>query len=145
MSGPRDVSRRLTLPAACYVAAVGLCAAWGFAVGSPWPVVLAAAAAVPASLVAAPLYYVMYGLLALVPGANPSSSAGSGSSSAAGGTDSSYVTGEPAAWFTVTTHTLGVVTLMLAATTDVLLVRALVARHRTGSARLGGGPPGQPV
>lgn len=82
----------------------------------------------PASTVALPGYYIVYGVLALVPGANPDSNAGSESVSP-DGTVISIVTGEPAAWFTVTTALLGILALTLAAVLNVVLLRALAARR----------------
>jgi hypothetical protein len=103
----------------------------GFVQGSPRPIVLAAALALPASIVAVPCYYLVYGLLALVTGANPSSSSGSGSGSAAGPGDSTTVTTDDlATWFAVTTHVLGVLALTVAAAVNVLLVRAVMSRRQ---------------
>jgi hypothetical protein len=80
------------------------------------------------------LIYVVYGVLALIPGANPSSSTGSSSSDAYGSTLTTVTTGTPAAWFTVTTHVLGILALTAAAFLNVLLFRALAARRRRKSA-----------
>ncbi len=115
--------------AAAYVCVVGVLAAVGFVGGSSWPILLAAALTVPASLVAVPGYYLAYGLLALVPGANPSSSSGSGGVAADGTVLSSTITGSPAGWFTLTTHLLGILALVVAAWLDVLLVRTVRARR----------------
>jgi hypothetical protein len=93
--------------------------------------VLAAVLALPASIVAVPCYYLVYGLLALVIGANPSSSSGSGSGSSAPGGGSTTVTADdPATWFAVTAHVLGVLGLVVAAALNVLVVRALLSRRR---------------
>lgn len=112
-----------------YVLAVAVTTAIGFVVGSPVPILLAAAAALPASVVTMPLFYVVSGLLGLVPGANPSSSSGSGSSTA-GGSVTTHETGTAADWYTITTHVVGVLALALAAAVNVLLVRRLLARRR---------------
>jgi hypothetical protein len=118
-----------------YVLAVAAAATVGFVTGSPVPILLAAAATLPASLLSMPLFYLAYGLLALVPGANPSSSSGSGSGTV-DGVVTSHTTGDPAAWFTVTTHVAGVLLLAAGAVADVVLVRALAAgRRRRGSPR----------
>jgi hypothetical protein len=117
-----------------YVLAVAVTATVGFVTGSPVPVLLAAAATLPAGLLSMPAYYLVYGLLALVPGANPSSSSGSGSSTA-DGVVTSHTTGDPAAWFTVTTHAAGVLLLAAGAVADVVLVRSVVARRRRGVTR----------
>jgi hypothetical protein len=126
---------RPTAGATGYVLAVAAAATVGFVTGSPVPILLAAAATLPASLLSMPLFYLAYGLLALVPGANPSSSSGSGSGTA-DGVVTSHTTGDPAAWFTVTTHVAGVLLLAAGAVADVVLVRALAAgRRRRGSPR----------
>lgn len=109
--------------------AVALIAAAGFTQQSPWPILLAALLAFPASMVAVPCYYFAYGVLALVPGANPSSSSGF-ETVAADGTITSVVTGMPAGWFTITTFVLGILALTVAAIVNVLLLRTLAARKR---------------
>jgi hypothetical protein len=114
-----------------YVVAIALIAAAGFIVGSPWLIVLAAVLALPASIVAMPGYYFIYGLLALVPGANPASGSGSQVVAPDGTVISSSVTGQPATWFTIATAAIGVLALTIAACLNVLAVRALVA-HRQG-------------
>ncbi|MBE3074963.1 MAG: hypothetical protein IMZ75_08450 [Actinobacteria bacterium] len=114
-----------------YVAAVSLIAAVGFAEQSPWPILFAALLAVPASMVALPCYYLAYGFLALVPGANPSSNSGSATFAPDGRLLTSVSTGMPAAWFTITTFVLGILALTVAAFANVLLLRALAARRRS--------------
>jgi len=109
---PGVASVRLTVRSLIYVVAVAVIAALGFTEQSPWPILLAALLAVPSSIVAVPCYYLAYGFLALIPGANPSSSSGT-----------------PAAWFTVTTFVLGILALTVAAFANVLLLRALAARR----------------
>ena len=125
-------SARPTWRSTIYLAAVAGLATAGFVSGSPGPIVLAAVLALPASIVAVPCYYVVYGLLALVTGANPSSSSGSGSgSSATADGASTTVTGDDTAtWFAVTTHVLGVLALVAAAALNVLLVQAVLSRRR---------------
>ena len=113
-----------------YVVAVTLLAAVGFGGESPWPILLAAVIALPASIVALPSYYVVYGVLALIPGANPSSGSGALTSTADGRILTSVITGTPAGWFTITTQVLGILALSLAAVVNVLLLRALAARRR---------------
>ena len=124
----RDV--RLTWRYWIYVAAVASIAAVGFMEGSPWPILIAALLAIPLSFVALPCYYVAYGLLSLVPGANPSSNSGSEGVTADGHALPSVSTGMPAAWFTTTTHVMGVLALTVAAIVNVLLLQALAARRR---------------
>ena len=116
-----------------YVLAVAATAALGFVIGSPVPVLLAAAATLPASVVTMPLFYVVTGLLGLVPGANPSSSSGSGSGTV-DGTATTHETGAAATWWTVSTHVVGVLAIAAAAAANVLLVRRLRTRRRTTSA-----------
>jgi hypothetical protein len=123
-------SARPTWRSSPYLAAVAGLATAGFVQGSPGPIVLAAVLSLPASIVAVPSYYVVYGLLALVTGANPSSSSGSGSSAAAGDTSTTVTTDDTATWFAVTTHVLGVLALAVAAAVNVLLVRAVVSRRQ---------------
>ena len=123
-------SARPTWRSSTYLVAVAGLATVGFVQGSPGPIVLAALLALPASIVAVPCYYVVYGLLALVTGANPSSSSGSGSGSSAGGASTTVTTDDTATWFAVTTHVLGVLALVAAAALNVLLVQAVLSRRR---------------
>ena len=109
---PGVPSVRLTVRSSLYVVAVAVIAAVGFTEQSTWPILFATMLAVPASIVAVPCYYLVYGFLALIPGANPSSSSGT-----------------PAAWFTVTTFVLGILALTVAAFVNVLLLRFLAARR----------------
>ena len=87
--------------------------------------------AVPASMVLVPCYYLAYRFLALIPGANPSSNSGSATFAPEGRMLTSVSTGMPAAWFTITTFVLGILTLTVAAFVNVLLLRALAARRRS--------------
>lgn len=122
---------RLTWPSAVYVAAVTLTAAVGFVVESPGPILLASLLALPASVVALPSYYVAFGLLALIPGANPSSGSGSGSAGTGpGGPEITVTSGDPAAWFTTITPVLGIGALGLAALVNVLVLQAVLDRRR---------------
>lgn len=113
-----------------YIVTVTLLAAVGFAGQTPWPILVAALLAVPASVVAVPCYYLAYGLLALVPGANPSSSSGSGTVAPDGSVLTSVNSGAPAAWFTIATIALGILALALAALINVLVLQSLAARRR---------------
>lgn len=124
-------SFRPTVRSSLYVVAVALIAAVGFNEQSPWPILLAALLAVPSSIVALPLYYLAYGFLALIPGANPSSSSGFATFAPDGSMLTSISTGMPAAWFTITTFILGILALTVAALVNVLLLRALAARSRS--------------
>ena len=123
-----------------YVAGVGVLAGVGFIGQSPWLILLAALLAVPVSLVAMPCFYVAYGLLAQIPGANPSTSTGSAAVSTDGASLWSVTTGSTASWFTITAHVLGIVTLVVAATLNVRLARGLRARMRPGCRGSGLGP-----
>lgn len=122
---------RPTMRSSLYVVAVALIAAVGFTAQSPWPILLAALLAVPASIVALPCYYLAYGLLAVIPGANPSSSSGSATFAPDGRMLTEVSTGMPAAWFTITTIVLGILALTAAAFVNVLLLRELAARKRS--------------
>jgi hypothetical protein len=128
---PGVPSVRLTVRSSLYVVAVAVIAAVGFTEQSPWPILFAALRAVPASMVAVPCYYLAYGFLALIPGANPSSNSGSVTFAPDGRMLASVRTGMPAAWFTITTLVLGIVALAVAAFVNVLLLRALAARRRS--------------
>ncbi len=123
-------SVRLRVRSVAYIVTVALLAALGFAEQTPWPILVAALLAVPASIVAVPCYYVAYGLLALVPGANPSSSSGSGTVAPDGRVLTTVSSGAPAAWFTIATIILGILALTLAALVNVLLLQLLAARRR---------------
>lgn len=143
MKGAQVLLARLSLRAWAYVATVGALAAVGFIQDSPWPILLAAVLSVPASLATLTCYYLVYGLLALVPGANPSSSSGSGTSAPDGSTVTSVVTGAPADWFTITTHVIGVLALVSATLLNLLLLSALRARRHERA--IGGGAPPPPT
>jgi hypothetical protein len=127
---PGVPSVRLTVRSSLYVVVVAVIAAVGFTEQSAWPILFAALLAVPASIVAMPCYYLVYAFLALVPGANPSSSSGS-VTFAPDGRTLTVSTGMPPAWFTITTLVLGILALMIAAYVNVLLLRALAARRRS--------------
>jgi hypothetical protein len=101
----------------------------GFTTGSAVLILTAAALTLPASIVALPAYYVAYGLLALVPGANPDSAAGSACSDP--GACPTVSTGDLAPWFAGVTLVLGILLLVAAAVADVMLARAVRAGRRT--------------
>jgi hypothetical protein len=124
------ISKPVSRVAGLYVGAVVALSAAGFVTGAPAPIMAAAVLTLPASLVMLPAYYLAYGLLALVPGANPSSGSGSGSASAGGRAITEVATGDPAVWFSVVTSVLGVVALGLAAVLDVVLLQRIAARRR---------------
>ena len=125
--GPAATAR--TASAATYVLVVMVVAAMGFRTESTELILLAAALGLPGSLLAVPGYYLAYGLLALVPGANPSSSSGSMTCSPDGVCHGS-ITGEPAAWFLITTDALGILALGGAAVLNVVALGLLNRFHR---------------
>ena len=131
---------RATLEAA-YVLTVGAIATYGFAADSTAAILAAAALALPTSIVAVPGYYLAYGLLALVPGANPSSSSGSGGCSPGVGCHES-ATGELAPWFAITTDVIGVLALTAAALLNVVFLRMHTRRRRPVDHDFAGTPPG---
>jgi hypothetical protein len=113
-----------------YVLGVAAVSTLGFASGSTPTILLAALFALPSSVVAVPAYYGVYGLLALFPGANPSSGAGSGSCAPNGECQVS-ATGDAAAWFTFTTEGVGILALTAAALLNAVVLRNLIAARRT--------------
>jgi hypothetical protein len=112
-----------------YALGVAVLAGVGFVGDSTSAILLAALLSLPASAIAMPCYYLAYGLLALVPGANPSEGSGSGSCTA-GGECSTYTAGDPADWFLVTTDAIGVLALTCAAVLNLLAYRILTGRRR---------------
>lgn len=118
--------------AAAYVAVVAAVATVGFTTESTVGILLAAALSLPVSVPAIVGYYVVYGLLAQVPGANPDSSSGSMSCTAAGECTSSS-SGDLATWFVVVTDVVGILALTVAAVLNVVLAR-MVWRGVRGSA-----------
>ncbi|MCX6459954.1 MAG: hypothetical protein NTZ03_06555 [Actinobacteria bacterium] len=127
------MSRRWLVVSTVYIIAAGVLATVGFALANPLPILLAALITIPCSVVALPAYYLAYGLLAQLPGANPSSSSGSGSVSSDGAVTSTTSTGMPAEWFTTITPIIGVGALVAAAIANVFIARAFAAqRNRRG-------------
>lgn len=135
--GPRQDGRvstmgsrlRYTLVASTYVLTVAAVATQGFTTESTGTILLAAFLALPSSAVAVPAYYAAYGLLALVPGANPSSSTGSASCSSAGDCQTS-TSGDLADWFALTTDVVGILALTAAAVLNVIVLRIVILRRR---------------
>ena len=128
-----NAASRTRLAALAYALVVGILAAVGFQTQSSWPVLLAVVLTLPASVVTAPGYYVLYGLLSQIPGANPAHN--SGTSDGAG----IVTSGVPAPWFMPTVHVLGVALLALGAVLNVLVVRLYLARrHATESSPVTG-------
>ena len=129
----RHVSPSARLLGSVYVLVVAVVAAEGFVVESTAVILLAALLSLPASVIALPGYYVAYGLLALVPGANPNESSGS-SYCTSGGDCVSSTTGDLADWFQATTEVLGVLAFTCAALINLLALRILTARRRSAGA-----------
>ena len=125
----RQVSPLQRSVGAMYALCVAVVAGVGFVGDSTSTILLAAVLSLPASMIAVPGYYLAYGLLALVPGANPSGSSGSASCTAAGECNSSATGGLPH-WFVVTTDVVGVLALTCAALVNVLALRILTERRR---------------
>ncbi len=116
-----------TRPEAAYLSLATGLAAWGFVSGSTAVILTAFAVVLPAGVLALVGYYLLYGLLALVPGANPDES--SGSSCSAGLACRSHETGQLAAWFDHGVVVLGVLLVASAAVANLALLRALAARR----------------
>jgi hypothetical protein len=114
---------------AAYLLTVATIATCGFALDSTVTVLVALLLALPTSVAATIGYYVIYGLLAMLPGANLSSSSGAGSCSS-GGDCHTGAAGDPAAWFTVTTDVIAVLALTGAALLNLVLYRKLAERRR---------------
>lgn len=108
-----------------YIVVVAVTATVGFSTDSTRTILIAAALGLPSSLFAVPAFYAAFGLLALVPGANPSSSSGSGYCTRDGDCEWTS-TGDPAAWFLPTTDVLGIVALTGAALLNVVLLTLLI-------------------
>ncbi len=123
---------------AAYALTVGVLATLGFGAGSTVLIALAALVTLPSSALAVPAYYLAYGLLALVPGANPSISTGSETCSAAGDCTVT-VTGQQAPWFVVASATIGILALLAAAVANLALLRRLTARRPPRTAPPEGG------
>jgi hypothetical protein len=125
----RKVSPLYWSVGAAYVIGVTAIASAGFIADSTPTILLAGLLSLPASVITLPGYYVAYGLLALVPGANPSVSTSSARSCTADGVCTSTTTGELATWFLVTTTVLGVLAFTVAALLNMLALRFLTARR----------------
>ena len=108
---------------AVYVLVVVAVATYGFTADSTAAILLAGAMAMPTSIPAVIAFYVVYGLLAQVPGANPDTSSGSASTS----------TGDAATWFVLVTDVVGILALTVAAVLNVALVVTLTRPRRAPS------------
>lgn len=121
---------RMSPGALAYVMAVTVLAAAGFASGQALLIGIAALVTLPASIAAVPAIYLAAGLLALVPGANPSHTSSSSYVSPQGA-EVVRESGAPAVWYLTSIDVAGVVLLAVAAVANVLLLD-LVLRWRRG-------------
>ena len=113
--------------AAAYVLTIATLATVGFVIDSPAPILVAGLLTLPTSVPAGIGFYIVVGLLALLPGANPDSSSGSACSpptACDGGT-----VGDAATWFLVAIEVLGVAALVTAALVNLLVLRAVASRR----------------
>jgi hypothetical protein len=119
---------RPTLVGSIYAFGVAVVSTLGFITGSRPAILLAAILTLPGSVVAIPAFYVVYGLMAQIPGANPSTATGSSSCGANGDCQAS-TTGDVAAWFTLATGFVGILALTAAALANAAILRSLIAAH----------------
>lgn len=125
----RLLSRPFRLVALPYVLTVAAVATLGFTLDSTPLILLAAGLTLPSSVAAVPGYYLAYGLLAQIPGANPSHSTGSGSCTPNGGCHES-TSGDAAAWFMHATDLVGILALTAAAALNIVLLQRLLAARQ---------------
>jgi len=111
------------------VLCVAAVAAWGFYTDSTAPILLAVLLALPMGPPALVGYYIVYGLLSQVAGANPDIATSYGWCTSDGVCQSS-TTGEPADWFMQAMDLIGVLAMAGAAVLNVVLLRILMARRR---------------
>jgi hypothetical protein len=114
---------------AAYVLAIAAMATGGFVAGSTATILITALLALPTALPALVAYYISYGLLALVPGANPDTNTGSLSCSPNGRCQGS-TTGDVAAWLTLSSHVIAILLLSAAAVVNVVLFRLAASWRR---------------
>lgn len=119
---------RLTPAALAYIATVTVLTAVGFASGQPLLIGVAALLTLPLSIVAVPVFYMLAGLLGLVPGANPSRASGSGYVGPHGKVVVTH-SGEPAQWYLISLDVLGVA-IFAAAAVAMMVLLDLVIRWR---------------
>jgi hypothetical protein len=118
------------LPEATYVLTIAGVATWGFVTDSTVAILGAVALSLPAGLPALVGYYLAYGFLALVPGANPDTGTGSASCSP-DGTCQGSSTGDLAPWFVHATDVIGVLALTAGALLNVALLRYATSKVRS--------------
>jgi hypothetical protein len=124
-----DRTLRPTPLASAYVLTVAGVATLGFTTDSTAAILLAGLLTLPSSVPAIVAYYVAFGLLAQVPGANPSESSGSSSCTASGECHTTS-TGDAASWFMFSTDVLGVLALTAAALLNTVAIHFLLAGRR---------------
>ena len=132
VGSPARVWRWLTETA--YVLCVAAVAAWGFYTDTTATILFAVLLALPAGGPALVGYYIVYGLLAGVSGANPDVASSGGRCTPSGGCES-FSTGEPAEWFLHTMDLIGVLAVTAAAVLNVVLLRMLNAMLRNERSR----------
>jgi hypothetical protein len=113
-----------------YIAGVAALVAAGVLLQSPGPFLVAVLVTLPSSIVAMPVYYLLYGVVAYLSGGNPSSSSGTGTS-APDGTTVTVVTGEPALWFTVAVGVLAVLVMACAAWANAMGLKVIRSRRHS--------------
>jgi hypothetical protein len=121
--------RHVTRAALAYVACIAVMATAGFGLQSPGLVLLAAVGTLPISVVALPAYYIVAGLVGLIPGANPSHASGAGYATPNGHIITTSETGAPAQWFLISLAVIGVAALTAAAMLNVLLLQTFARRR----------------
>jgi hypothetical protein len=127
-------SRPGRFAAGAYVAGVAGLATVGAATDSTGMILLAGVLTLPTSVAAVIGYYLVYGLLAQVPGANPDSGSGYGSCTAAGECQGSS-SGDLATWFALTTDIVGILALVVSALLNVAIVGGIFRGRPVASPR----------
>jgi hypothetical protein len=135
----RQRLRDMGVPGSAYVAAVTLLAIAGFALDSALLLGIAALATLPISIAAVPAFYVVAGLLGLIPGATPDHATGSGYGTSVGQV-TTVETGAPAEWYLISIAVIGVAALAVAALLNVLLLRNVTRARRHRQLGAGGTP-----
>jgi hypothetical protein len=127
-------SRGGRIVSGAYVVVVAGLATIGATGDSAGPILIAGLLTLPTSVPAVLGYYVVYGLLAQVPGANPDSGTGSTSCSPSGECHGSS-TGDLATWFALTTDVVGILALIVSAVVNIALVGSVFRGRPVASAR----------
>jgi len=107
-----------------YVLCVTAVAVWGFYTDTTATILLAVLVSLPMGGPALVGYYMAYGVLAGVSGANPDTVRSHGRCTPSGGCES-FTTGETPEWFLHTMDIIGVVAFVAAAVLNVVLLRML--------------------